>query len=154
MRHVILPLAAALACASPSALANEAYVELTSGVSWNDEATDAIAGIAVGYDIDLDERFFVGVEGTAEKLLADDTRIAWGIGGRIGAELLPRSKIFAGLNWQSKDCGECGDAIGLGTGWEQNLSEAIYVKLEYKRLFVDSGEPDANVAIIGLGMMF
>lgn len=153
MRAITLPLATALAIASSPAIANEAYVEATSGVNWNDEATNAIAGIAVGYDIDLDERIFVGVEGTAEKLLTHDTRIAWGIGGRVGAEVMPESKIFVGLNWQSKDCGECGNAVGLGTGWEQNLSEKIYAKLEYKRLFV-SDEADANVVIVGLGLMF
>ena len=58
------------------------------------------------------------------------------------------------MNWQSKDCRECGNAVGLGAGWEQNLSEKIYAKLEFKHLFVENGEPDANVGIVGLGMMF
>lgn len=147
-------LAPALALAGRPALADEAYIEGTGGVSWTSEETDAIAGLALGYDVDLDETFFVGVEGTAEKLLTGGTRVAWGIGGRVGAEVLPRSKIFTGVNWQSKDCRECGNAVGLGVGWEQNLSEKIYAKLEFKHLFVENGEPDANVGIVGLGMMF
>ena len=83
----------------------------------------------------------------------DGTRVAWGIGGRAGAEVLPRSKIFVSMNWQSKDCRECGNAVGLGTGWEQNLSEKIYAKIEFKHLFIDD-EANANVGIIGLGLMF
>ena len=104
-------------------------------------------------DVDVTETVFVGVEATAEKLLTDGTRVAWGIGGRAGAEVLPRSKIFVSMNWQSKDCRECGNAVGLGTGWEQNLSEKIYAKIEFKHLFIDD-EANANVGIIGLGLMF
>ncbi|MGA1809619.1 MULTISPECIES: outer membrane beta-barrel protein [Sphingobium] len=153
--HKLAPLfAAALALVSSPARADEAYVELTGGVSWNSEGTDAISGIAAGYDMDLDERFFVGVEATAEKLLVDDMRVAWGIGGRLGVELVRDNKLFVGVNWQSKDCRECGDAIGLGTGWEHNLTEKLYLKVEYKRLFISNGEPDANVGIVGLGVMF
>ena len=103
--------------------------------------------------MDVDERIFVGIEGTVEKLLAEDTRVAWGIGGRAGVEVLPRSKAFVGLNWQSKDCRECGNAVGLGAGWEQNVSERLYIKLEFKHLFVNE-EADANVGIIGLGVEF
>lgn len=146
-------IALAWCCTGSVAQANEAYVEATGGVSWSDEATDAIGGFAVGYDVDVSEKVFVGVEATAEKLLTGGTRVAWGIGGRIGAEVLPRSKVFVGTNWQSKDCRECGNAIGLGTGWEQNLTETIYAKLEFKHLFVED-EVDANVGIIGLGVMF
>ncbi|WP_395326967.1 hypothetical protein WBP06_09610 [Novosphingobium sp. BL-8H] len=154
MRTTRLALILALTFASRPALADEAYIEGSGGVSWNKESTDALAGIAMGYDVDLNEKIFVGVEGTAEKLLTHDTRVAWGIGGRLGAEVLPRSKIFAGVNWQSKDCGECGNAIGIGTGWEQNLSEKIYAKLEFKHLFVENHEPDANVISAGIGMIF
>ncbi|WIA58317.1 hypothetical protein N6H05_11145 [Sphingobium sp. WTD-1] len=151
---LLLATALALALASSPARADEAYVELTGGLSWNGEGTDAISGIAGGYDVDLDERFFVGVEAVAEKLLVRDTRVAWGIGGRIGVELVRENKLFIGANWQSKDCRECSDAIGIGTGWEHNLTEKLYLKIEYKRLLIGNGEPDANVGILGIGVMF
>ncbi|SNS35461.1 hypothetical protein SAMN06295912_10526 [Sphingomonas laterariae] len=154
IRKAILSLAVLPLAAATPAFAGEAYIEATGGISWNDEETNAIAGVAVGYDFDITEGVFVGVEGLAEKPLADDTRVAWGIGGRIGIEPLPEGKAFAGLNWQSKDCGECGNAIGLGAGWEQGLTERLYAKIEYKRLFIGDGEPDANVGIIGIGMSF
>ena len=153
MRWAAVLLASTWCLASGVAQANEAYVEATGGGSWNDEATDAIGGFALGYDVDVTETVFVGVEATAEKLLTDGTRVAWGIGGRAGAEVLPRSKIFVSMNWQSKDCRECGNAVGLGTGWEQNLSEKIYAQIEFKHLFIDD-EANANVGIIGLGLMF
>ncbi|TCU54882.1 outer membrane protein with beta-barrel domain [Novosphingobium sp. PhB57] len=154
MRSAAVPFALLLMLAGTPAWADEAYVEVTGGVNWNDEETDAITGVALGYDVDLNETFFVGVEGTAEKLLTDGTRVAWGIGGRAGAEVLPQSKVFVGLNWQSKDCRDCGNAVGLGTGWEQNLTEKLYAKVEFKHLFVGNGEPNANVGILGLGVMF
>lgn len=154
MHKIFILLAFTFTCVSIPAFADEAYVEMTGGVSSNGKKTDAVAGVAVGYDIDLDERFFVGIEGIAEKLLTKETRIAWGIGGRFGAEILPKSKIFTGVNWQSKDCKECSDAIGLSAGWEQNLTEKLYAKIEYKRLFIGNDERDADVGLVGIGVMF
>ena len=58
------------------------------------------------------------------------------------------------MNWQSKDCRECSDAIGLSAGWEQNLTEKLYAKIEYKRLFIGNDERDADVGLVGIGVMF
>ena len=75
MRWAAVLLASTWCLASGVAQANEAYVEATGGGSWNDEATDAIGGFALGYDVDVTETVFVGVEATAEKLLTDGTRV-------------------------------------------------------------------------------
>lgn len=158
MRHLPLLLCAAFVSTAATfatpALADEAYVEGTGGVIWNRGDTNAVAGAAVGYDVDLGERFFVGVEGLAEKTLADDTRVVWGVGGRVGARVLPGAKLYAAANWQTKDCRECGSAVGLSTGWEQDLNEQVYAKLEYKHVLIGDGEPDADMVAVGLGYKF
>lgn len=150
---VVLASAAVIAAPAP-ALAGETYIEGTGGVIWNREDTNPVAAVTVGHDIDLGERFFVGAEGFAEKVLADDTRMVWGVGGRAGARVLPGAKLYAAANWQSKDCRECSDAVGLSTGWEQDLNEKIYAKLEYKHILIGDGEPDSDIVAVGLGYKF
>ena len=154
MRHLPILVSAALASIATPALAGETYVEGTGGVIWNREDSHAVAAVTVGHDIDLSERFFVGGEGFAEKVLADDTRVVWGVGGRVGARVLPGSKLYAAANWQTKDCRECGSAAGLSTGWGQDLNEKVYAKVEYKHLLVDDGEPDSDIVALGLGYKF
>lgn len=155
MRNAILSAAAlpSLLLATP-ALAGETYAEVTGGISWNKEESAAVLGVAGGYDFELNEKNFAGIEAIAEKELADDTRVSWGIGGRFGGRLISGAKVYAGANWQSKDCGECSDAIGLTAGWEQDLSEKLYAKIEYKHLLIGDGERDKDLAIVGLGVKF
>ena len=150
---VALVSAAAIAAPAP-ALADETYVEGTGGVIWNHEEANAVAAVTVGHDIDLSERFFVGGEGFAEKVLANDTRVVWGIGGRAGARVLAGAKLYAAANWQSKDCRECSDAVGLSAGWEQDLNEKVYAKLEYKHVLIGNGEPDSDIVAVGMGTKF
>lgn len=150
----VVLVSAALAATATPALADETYIEGTGGVIWNHRETNAVAAVTVGHDVDLNERFFVGVEGIAEKVLADDTRVVWGVGGRAGARVLPGAKLYAAANWQSKDCRECSDAVGLSTGWEQDLNENVYAKLEYKHVLVSNGEPDSDIVAVGLGYKF
>lgn len=154
MRQLSVLISAFLALCATPALARETYVEATGGMIWNREDSNAVTAVTVGHDIDLSERFFVGVEGFAEEVLADHTRVVWGVGGRVGARVMLRSKLYAAVNWQSKDCRECGSAAGVGTGWEQDLSEKIYAKVEYKRLLIGNGEPDSNIVAVGLGYKF
>ena len=67
MRLVILPLIALAAAATP-ALANEARVEARGGVIWDGGVTEDVWGIAAGYDWDLGEKTFVGLEVSGDKI--------------------------------------------------------------------------------------
>ena len=88
MRIALVSLAAVAAAAvATPALANEARVEARTGIIWDGSDSEAVAGVAVGYDYDLGSKFFVGVEGSADKVLTSDTRVSWGAGGRIGYKL-------------------------------------------------------------------
>lgn len=154
MRCLALLVPAALMLGASPALADETYVESTAGVIWNHEDTNAVVSGAIGHDVDLNEHVFIGVEGLAEKTLAADTRVVWGVGGRMGARLVPGGKFYVAANWQTKDCRACSDAVGLSTGWEQDLNERVYAKVEYKHVLIGDGEPDADIAAVGLGYKF
>lgn len=149
----ILATICSIALLPTSALADEAYVEAVGGMSFAHEEDAAIAGLAAGYDFDLNETIFVGGEVTLEKELIEERHVAFGFGGRLGVEAIEGGKAFAGLNWQSKDCPECQQAWGFTTGWEQELGNGLYAKLEYKHLILDE-EPNKDIVIGGLGVMF
>ena len=86
MRKVFLPLLASLAVASP-ALANESRVEARGGVIWDGGDSEAIAGVALGYDFDLGSAAFVGAEVSADQTLESNMRDSSGTRGRLGANL-------------------------------------------------------------------
>ncbi|CDO37701.1 MULTISPECIES: outer membrane protein [Novosphingobium] len=155
MRIALVSLAAvAAAAAATPAMANEARIEARTGLIWNGSDSDAVAGVAAGYDYDLGDKLFVGIEGSADKVLADDTRVSWGAGGRAGFKVLPGSKLYAAANWQSKFCRTCNSAVGVGGGWQQDLGQKVYAKVEYKHLLVGDNTPDADLGLIGVGVKF
>ncbi|KPH60447.1 outer membrane protein [Novosphingobium aerophilum] len=155
MRIALVSLAAvaAVAAATP-ALANEARVEARTGVIWDGSDSEAVAGVAVGYDYDLGDKFFVGVEGSADKILTDNTRVSWGVGGRAGFKVLPATKLYAASTWQSKFSKYGNSAVAVGGGVEQGLGSQFYAKAEYKHLLVGDNTPDADVGLVGVGYKF
>jgi len=155
MRIALVTLAAAAAAAAATpAIANEARVEARTGIIWDGSDSEAVAGVAVGYDYDLNDRFFVGVEGSADKILADDTRVSWGAGGRIGAKVTPTTKLYAASTWQSKPCRYCNSAVAVGGGLQQSLNDKVYAKVEYKHELVGDNTPDADLGLVGIGLKF
>ncbi|GFE76479.1 outer membrane protein [Novosphingobium sp. TCA1] len=155
MRIALVSLAAvaAVAAATP-ALANEARVEARTGIIWDGSDSEAVAGVAVGYDYDLGNKFFVGVEGSADKVLTDNTRVSWGVGGRAGFKVTPTTKLYANSTWQSKFSKYGNSAVAVGGGVEQALNDRFYGKVEYKHLLVGDNTPDADVGLIGVGVKF
>jgi hypothetical protein len=155
MRIALVSLAAlAAVTAAQPALANEARLETRGGVIWDGSDSDAIAGVAAGYDHDLGDKLFVGVEGSADKVLTDGTRVSWGAGGRVGAKVTPGSKLYALAGWQSKPCSTCNSAVGVGGGWQQDFGSKLYGKVEYKHLLIGDNTTDADVGLVGVGMKF
>lgn len=155
MRIALVSLAAVAAVAGATpALANETRVETRGGVIWDGSDSEAIAGVAAGYDYDLGDKMFVGVEGSADKILTDDTRVSWGVGGRVGAKVMPGSKLYALAGWQSKPCSTCNSSVAVGGGWQQDLGQKLYGKVEYKHLLVGDNTRDADVGLVGVGLKF
>lgn len=155
MRIALVSLAAAAAAAAATpAMANEARVEARTGIVWNGNDSEATAGVAVGYDYDLGDKAFVGIEGSADKLLTDNTRVSWGAGGRAGFKVTPDTKLYATANWQSKPCRYCNSAVGVGGGVQQSLNDRFYAKAEYKHELIGDNTPDADVGLVGVGVKF
>jgi hypothetical protein len=155
MRIALVSLAAvaAMAAAAP-AMANEARVEARGGVIWNNSDTEATAGIAAGYDYDLGDKLFVGVQGSADKILTGGTRVSWGAGGRVGMKLTPATKAYALADWESKNTRYGNSAVGVGGGIQQDVGSRYYVKAEYQHLLVGDNTPDADRGVVGVGVKF
>jgi hypothetical protein len=152
MRKIILPLLASLAVATP-ALANETRVEARGGVVWGGGNTDAIAGVAAGYDFDLGPAAFAGAEISADKILtAADNRVGVGFTGRLGAKT-GVAKLYVDGGYTTKFCTACDGTWNVGAGAEVPLAGNVYGKVNYKRYIVDNG-PDGNSVIAGIGMKF
>jgi opacity protein-like surface antigen len=152
MRKIILPLLASLAVASP-ALANETRVEARGGVVWGGGNTEAIAGVAAGYDFDLGPAAFAGAELSADKILSGaDNRVGVGFTGRLGAKL-PVAKLYVDGGYTTKFCTTCDGVWHVGAGAETALMGNVYGKLAYRRYIVDNG-PDANSVTAGIGLKF
>lgn len=152
MRYVALSLLASLAVASP-ALANEARVEARGGIVWDGSNSDATAGIAAGYDWDLGGNTFAGLETSADKILTDNTRVTFGIGGRIGVKTSPDAKLYAVSTYQTKNCKYCEDSVTLGAGYQRDLGGNLYGKVEYRHHFVENVS-DYDAALVGVGVKF
>ncbi|MFA7585521.1 MAG: hypothetical protein WCY11_04895, partial [Novosphingobium sp.] len=87
-----------------------------------------------------------------DKVLEGNTRVSFGIGGRLGARVGDAGKLYAVSTYQTKFCKFCDDSVSLGAGYQHSLGSNLYVKGEYRHLFVDG--TDGNTATIGLGTKF
>ena len=156
MRTVLLSLAAVAATAATPALANEARVEARGGVFWIGGAnyTEATLGAAAGYDFDLGNTVFAGVEVSGDKILEGSAnRVVFGFTGRLGAKVSPNDKLFAAGGYSTKPCTGCVDSEHLGAGWEHNFGP-LYGKVEYRHYFTNQNTLDADAVVAGLGINF
>lgn len=152
MRLVLLSLAASLVAVTP-AVANEARVEARGGVVWDSTDSEAVAGIALGYDWDLGETAFVGAEVSGDKLLTDGTKVAFGVSGRLGAKIAEAGKLYGVGGYATENCDLCEETWNLGAGY-QHAFGPFYGKVEYRHVFVGNGFSDADMAVVGLGYRF
>ncbi|WP_067736161.1 hypothetical protein [Novosphingobium naphthalenivorans] len=155
MRIAIVSLAAAATAAlATPALADEARVETRGGVIWNHGDTEAIAGVAGGYDFDLGDKAFAGVDVSADKVLASDNRVSWGFGGRLGLKTGTGGKLYALSDYQTKFCATCNESVAVGAGYQQDLGQKLYGKLEYRHYLIGDHTPDTDAVLAGVGMKF
>lgn len=136
--------------ASP-AYADEAHIELTIGVIDEGAEKEAVLAFAAGYDWDLSEKVYVGVEGSLEKVLADDTDLGVSVSGRLGLHATDTTKtnLTGGFVFEKGE-----DRPFIGAGIEQEVNEnGLYVVVFYHHLFGDEHH-DADVLALGLGWEF
>ncbi len=150
MKKIFVMAAAAAALAAVPAQANEARVEVRGGAAWGGGGTEAFAGVGAGYDIDVSETVFVGVDAGADKLLVNGAEVLWSVGARIGVQQGGKGKFYA-LGGVGFCCGEQDPYAGVG--YQISLGEKAYVKGEYRNVFVNNSD-DVSFAGLGIGFRF
>jgi hypothetical protein len=155
MRFVALSLAAlaSVAAATP-ALANETRVEARGGVYWQNGYTQDAYGVAAGYDFDLGDKAFTGMEISADKIADTGTKVAFGFTGRAGAKVGTGGKLYAAGGYTTEPCNACDGSWHAGAGYQQDINQSVYGKVEYRHFFTDNNRPDANAVMVGVGMKF
>ncbi|MFN9578910.1 MAG: hypothetical protein ACK56H_02320 [Novosphingobium sp.] len=153
MRKILIALAATAAFASP-ALANEARVEARGGVIWSDGDTQDFWGMAAGYDFDLGEKAFAGLEVSGDTMGTSGTKGAFGVTGRLGAKVSEKGKLFVDGGYTTEPCDLCEDSRHLGAGYEQGFGNNLYGKVAYRHYFVGNGFSDSDAVTVGLGIKF
>lgn len=151
MRKIALVLAAAGAAtiATPAAAEGEVRAEVRGGVIWAFDESEATLGAAVGYDFDLGETAFAGVELSGDKVLVDGSDVAFGTTARLGARLGDNGKLFAAGGYTFGLDDDSGDAWNLGAGYHHKLGQSLYVGTEYRHYFSDFADADALNLVIG-----
>lgn len=153
MRSFIAIAAVAAAVTAVPAAAQErggeGRVEARAGIAWAAGNSEAFAGIEGGYDFDLGESAFIGVQASADKVLVKGANVIWGVGGRIGAKVGEKGKIYAlgGYAFSEGD-----DAAFIGAGFQHKFGSKLYGKIEYRRTL--NNGTDVNFAGLGLGAAF
>lgn len=151
MTRLTLAIAALAAMvAAPAYAGGEGRVEARGGITWAAGDSYGFAGVGGGYDFDLGERAFVGIDVGADKVLASGTDVFGSVGGRIGARVGGQGRLYAsgGLGFC---CG--GSDPYAGAGYQQDLGRNLYGKIEYRHSFAGLG-PDINFVGVGLGVRF
>ena len=142
--------------------AGEARIEARGGVYWEQGVStngpvtlsNAMAGVALGYDEEIGGPAFFGFELSGDKAFGSrHNRVSFGLTGRVGAKLSPDDKLYALGGYASKNCRLCKDGGVLGAGY-QHAFGAVYGKIEYRRLLTGGAAVDGNTVLAGLGIHF
>ncbi|MES2700243.1 MAG: hypothetical protein V4647_11600 [Pseudomonadota bacterium] len=149
MRYLTISAAvAACAFAATPALANEARVEARGGIAWVSGTSTESIGLAVGYDADLDDSFFAGIEAVADTDF-DFSDPVLGVNARLGANVGEGGKAFVTAGYAYDTWSEFDDAV-IGAGYQHNIGTNALLSIQYQR-YVDL---DINRATVGLGFRF
>ncbi len=150
IKFALAAVAFAALTATPAHAKGEGRVEAHGGVAFASGTSYAFAGIGGGYDFDLGDKVFVGLDLGADKVLARGTEAFWSIGGRVGAKAGENGRIYA-----SGGVGFCcgGSDPYIGAGYQHRLGRRVYGKIEYRQALSSSG-PNVNFAGIGIGISF
>ena len=147
-KFTVLLAAVAAAVSAPAIAQGEARVEARGGLFWGNGQEEAFAGAAAGYDFDLGDKAFVGVEGSGDIALADGAEVVWGVGGRAGVKTSAQGKLYA--NAGVAFCCST-EEVYAGAGYQHKLGQNLYGKIEYRHVF---GDFDLNALAVGVGFAF
>ncbi len=152
MRKFALLAAIAAFTATPALAEGQARVEARGGLATGGGAEEGFVGVAAGYDFDLGDSGFIGIEGSADKVLAGGADVLFGVGARAGVKAGEKTRIYAvgGMGFadgESDPFVGAGAEFGLGSG-------NVYAKAEYRRVITSGGFPDVNFFGVGIGTRF
>ena len=139
-------LSAIVATPALAADGGEARVEVRGGYITGSGLDDATLGVAGGYDYNLGDKAFAGVEIAGDKVLIDGAKVQFSSGARLGANLGTNGKLYATGGYTF---GQIDDPY-VGAGYQHKLGQNIYAKGEYRHQFINNfGDFDSFVAGVG-----
>jgi len=175
MRKLIVPLVLFIVAMASPAIAGGFRAEVHGG--WDRVENDFLGGgesgvsygISLGYDFDITEHFFMGIEGgvddstTKECFLGTCLKAGLDVGGvvRIGYQI-QEAKLYAiGGYSHAKltlvdDLGSISEWIDgwrVGIGYELNFASGVYTKIEYRYTNYEAGF-ERQAVIVGVGYQF
>lgn len=146
----VIAAVAAMMTAVPAYASGEGRVEARGGIAFAGGQDEAFLGVAAGYDFDLGDKAFIGVEASADKVLQGGSDVLFGLGGRLGVKAGDKARIYALGGYGFADDV---DEPFIGGGVQFNLGEKAYGKVEYRRVLV-SNFTDINFVGAGFGVRF
>jgi outer membrane immunogenic protein len=151
MRKLAILAALSAFGATPALASGEGRIEARGGLATCCSTEEAFLGVAAGYDFDLGEKAFIGIEGSADKILVDGSDVLFGVAARVGAKAGEKTRFYA--------LGGMGFADGesdpfLGAGVEFGFGGRAYGKVEYRRVITSGGFSDLNFFGAGVGARF
>lgn len=155
----ILLIAAALLVATPAVAQTNAgftgaRVELNAGhTNFNDVAdlNDVDYGLALGYDVALNDRFTLGAEATAQNAFDKDSR-QLGVGARLGYAITPDLLGYARVGYTNLDRYNL-DGVNFGGGLNYRVTPNAYISAEYRRTEFERNV-SSDSALLGVGLRF
>jgi outer membrane immunogenic protein len=150
MRKIAILAALSAFIATPALAAGEGRVEGRGGIAFAGGSSEAFAGIAAGYDFDLGDKAFIGIEGSADKVLVDGSDVLFGLATRVGVKASDKTRVYALGGYGFAD-GESDPFLGAGIQFK--FGEKVYGKVEYRRILISSFT-DINFAGVGIGAAF
>jgi opacity protein-like surface antigen len=141
---------AAMTASAPAYASGEGRVEARGGIAFAAGQEEAFVGGAAGYDFDLGDKAFVGVEAGVDKVLQGGSDVFFTAGARLGVKAGNKARVYA-LGGYGVAGGD--DDLFIGGGVQFNLGAKAYGKVEYRRVLA-KGSPDVNLAGVGFGIRF
>ncbi len=141
---------AAMTAAAPAYAAGEGRVEARGGIAFAGGQEEAFIGGAAGYDFDLGDKAFLGIEAGADKVLQGGTDVLFSGAARLGVKASEKARIYALGGYGI--AGSQDDPF-VGGGVQFNLGPKAYGKVEYRRVLTNNAT-DVNLAGIGFGVRF
>ncbi len=136
--------------ATPALAQNgEGHVEVRGGYITGSGLDDATLGVAGGYDFNLGDKAFAGVEIAGDKVLIDGAKVQFSSGARLGANLGTNGKLYATGGYTF---GQIDDPY-VGAGYQHKLTQNVYGKVEYRHQFINNFD-DTDAFAVGVGFAF